>query len=32
MKNGTGSFDSGTVFARVNQRLTEMAKTLKEFE
>ena len=32
LKNGSGSFDSGTVFARVNQRLTEMAKTLKEFE
>src|SRR5262249_21284771 len=32
MKNGSGTFDSGTVFARVNQRLTEMAKTLKEFE
>ena len=31
-KNGTGTFDSSTVFARVNQRLTEMAKTLKEFE
>jgi ATP-dependent Lon protease len=32
LKNGSGTFDSGTVFARVNQRLTEMAKTLKEFE
>jgi ATP-dependent Lon protease len=31
-KNGAGTFDSSTVFARVNQRLTEMAKTLKEFE
>src|SRR5580765_332126 len=31
-KNGSGAFDSGTVFARVNQRLSEMAKTLKEFE
>ncbi len=31
-KNGSGVFDSGTVFARVNQRLSEMAKTLKEFE
>jgi len=29
MKNGTGTFDAGTVFARVNQRLTEMAKTSK---
>src|SRR3989449_7885312 len=32
LKNGSGSFDSGTVFARVNKRLTEMAKMLKEFE
>src|SRR5215813_6231304 len=32
LKNGSGTFDSGTVFARVDQRLTEMAKTLKEFE
>ncbi len=31
-KNGSGAFDGGTVFARVNQRLTDMAKTLKEFE
>jgi lon-related putative ATP-dependent protease len=31
-KNGTGAYGSSTVFARVNQRLTEMAKTLKEFE
>jgi len=31
-KNGSGAFDGGTVFARVNQRLTEMAQTLKEFE
>src|SRR6266853_1596100 len=32
LKNGSGAFDNGTVFARVNKRLTEMAKTLKEFE
>src|SRR5690348_336337 len=32
LKNGSGTFDGGTVFARVNQRLTDMAKTLKEFE
>jgi ATP-dependent Lon protease len=31
-KNGNGVFDAGTVFAQINQRLTEMAKTLKEFE
>jgi ATP-dependent Lon protease len=31
-KNGAGTFASSTVFARVNQRLTEMARTLKEFE
>jgi len=31
-KNGSGAFDSGTAFARVNQRLSEMAKMLKEFE
>jgi predicted ATP-dependent protease len=31
-KNGSGGFASGTVFAGVNQRLTEMAKMMKEFE
>ena len=32
LKNGSGSFDSGTVFAKVDERLSHMAKTLKEFE
>lgn len=31
-RNGTGRFDAGTVFALVDERLREMAKTLKEFE
>jgi predicted ATP-dependent protease len=31
-RNGTGRFDAGTVFALVDERLHEMAKTLKEFE
>jgi predicted ATP-dependent protease len=31
-RNGARSFDSGTVFALVDERLREMAKTLKEFE
>jgi len=31
-KNGTGRFDAGTVFSLVDERLREMAKTLKEFE
>ena len=31
-KNGTGRFDAGTVFALVDERLREMARTLKEFE
>jgi len=31
-RNGDGSFDAGTAFARMDQRLTEMAKTLKEFD
>jgi len=31
-RNGTNRFDSGTVFALVDERLREMAKTLKEFE
>jgi predicted ATP-dependent protease len=30
-RNGDGSFDPGTAFARLDERLTEMAKTLKEF-
>ncbi len=31
-KNGDGKFDPGTVFALIDERLHEMAKTLKEFE
>jgi len=31
-RNGGGGFEKGTVFARVDERLREMAKTMKEFE
>src|SRR5438132_139802 len=31
-RNGDGRFDAGTVFALMDERLREMAKTLKEFE
>jgi len=31
-RNGDGTFETGTVFALVNERLKEMARTLKEFE
>jgi len=31
-RNGDGTFEAGTVFARVDERLREMARTLKEFE
>ncbi len=31
-RNGDGGFEKGTVFATVDQRLREMAKTMKEFE
>jgi ATP-dependent Lon protease len=31
-QNGTGKFDEGTVFARVDQRLREMAQLMKDFE
>src|SRR5215470_12172103 len=31
-RNGDGTFTTGTVFAEVNERLREMARTLKEFE
>jgi predicted ATP-dependent protease len=31
-KNGGGKFDAGTVFALMDERLHQMAKTLKEFE
>src|SRR5882762_5237160 len=31
-RNGEGKFDPGTVFALMDERLRDMAKTLKEFE
>src|SRR5438309_4287647 len=31
-RNGDGRFDAGTVFALMDERLRDMAKTLKEFE
>jgi len=31
-RNGEGAFEKGTVFAQVDERLREMAKTMKEFE
>jgi len=31
-RNGDGTFEAGTVFALMNEKLAEMAKTLKEFE
>lgn len=31
-RNGSAKFEDGTVFARVDERLSEMARTLKEFE
>src|SRR5437764_36316 len=31
-RNGVGKFDAGTVFALMDERLSKMAKTLKEFE
>jgi hypothetical protein len=30
--NGDGTFQTGTVFAQVNDRLTKMAQMMKEFE
>jgi predicted ATP-dependent protease len=30
-RNGDGTFPSGTAFARLDERLSEMAKTLKEY-
>jgi len=32
LRNGDGKFEDGTVFARMDQRLREMAKTLKDFD
>jgi predicted ATP-dependent protease len=31
-RNGSGKFDQGTVFARVDERLRDMARALKDFE
>jgi predicted ATP-dependent protease len=31
-KNGDGKFEPGTVLALIDERLSAMAKTLKEFE
>jgi hypothetical protein len=31
-RNGDGLFEEGTVFARVDDRLSEMARLLKGFE
>ena len=31
-RNGSNKFDEGTVFARIDDRLSEMARTLKSFE
>jgi predicted ATP-dependent protease len=31
-RNGDGKFDAGTVFALMDERLSNMAKTLKDFE
>jgi hypothetical protein len=30
--NGSNKFDAGTVFARIDDRLSEMARTMKSFE
>jgi hypothetical protein len=30
-RNGDGIFPAGTAFARLDDRLSEMAKTLKEY-
>jgi hypothetical protein len=31
-RNEDGTFEAGTVFGLMNEKLTEMAKTLKQFE
>ncbi len=31
-RNGDGTFEAGTMFALMNEKLSEMAKTLKEFD
>jgi predicted ATP-dependent protease len=32
VRNGDGSFASGSVFAKVDERLGKMARVMKEFE
>jgi predicted ATP-dependent protease len=32
IRNGDGSFPSGTVFAQVNERLSKMARVMKEYD
>jgi predicted ATP-dependent protease len=31
-RNGAGRFEPGTVFARVDERLRDMARVMKDFE
>jgi hypothetical protein len=31
-RNGSGRFEDGTVFSRVDERLREMARMMKDFE
>jgi len=31
-RNGDGSFEDNTVFGKVDRRLIQMAKTMKDFE
>jgi len=31
-RNGSGAFEDGTVFARVDERLRDMARVMKDFE
>jgi predicted ATP-dependent protease len=31
-RNGSGKFEDGTVFARVDERLREMARMMKDFD
>jgi len=32
IRNGSGKFEEGTVFARVDERLREMAKMMKDYD
>jgi predicted ATP-dependent protease len=31
-RNGSGKFDDGTVFARVDERLRDMARLMKDYD